>query len=183
MSYIQHLGRRGWDRNLEEQQQDEKDDRGVKKHHMKSEPEDEIEMYHDERSLRSSRCTPTESALCCSQTEINNEPGQYCLDIGCNMLKCGPKKRRPRKREREHKLQQHYKIMATSSNSGMERKLDVFASSLYGTDFNSAVRRHTMFQPQDSKAILDANDIESVATCSVNQYSVEMVCHRCISTT
>jgi len=50
-------------------------------------------MGVNQRNL--ARCTPTEKALCCSQNAINNNIGEFCSNLGCNLTKCG-RGRRPR---------------------------------------------------------------------------------------
>lgn len=57
------------------------------------------------------------------------------------------------------------------------RRLYPIPYSLKGSDYTTALRRQTVFNPKETWAQLDVENIENVAVCSVNRYSVEMVRH------
>ena len=135
-------------------------------------------IANNQRELQWSRCTPIEKAECCSQNAINNDVGQYCKSLGCNYQKCGSGRTRPRRRppRRVEQEEAEAKEDEADAETRKRRRLHVPPFTLKNVDFNSAVRKHTQFKPDQSEAQLDVDDIESVATCSANRYSVEEVC-------
>ena len=146
----------------------------------------------DQRSLQQeegdSICTPLDRAQCCSQYSINNSPGQYCTKLGCNVLRCGTGRERPRRsnmfgrhligRNVVEEVIESNEVEATNEiESVTNRRLYPIPYSLKGSDYTTALRRQTVFNPKETWAQLDVENIENVAVCSVNRYSVEMVRH------
>jgi hypothetical protein len=102
---------------------------------------------------------------CCSQDAINNNVGQYCRNLGCGTSRCG-RGRRPPKQRRSPQPQRL--LMST-----YPEEKDYVECPFRGKDFNTMVKRYTDFQPQETNALLDVNDIEEAATCSANRYNVD----------
>jgi len=164
-----------------------------------------------ERRLQSNKCTPLGRAMCCSQTAINSNVGEYCSNLGCDFARCGSG-RRPRRSPRELEVESNPDIELSPENAGERRaystksgksskgsKASLFAQGkaskasrpvvvkpievqvntcpwyglMNGDDFTNIVRRYTLFQPQMTRAILDADDTEAVATCSANRFSID----------
>ena len=179
VSYVQKAGRI---RYLEDSGLGMNMNRTLIEDYMESDMEDDIESYQEERGLQRSRCTPIDRAQCCSQNAVNGNPGQYCLNLGCNYRQCGTGRRR-RRGPRARNLNsgdksdiEHHEEAPAASPSALERRLRVPSCSLREKDFNSAVRRYTEFEPDESLVHLDTDDIDSVAICSANRYSIEEVC-------
>ena len=61
--------------------------------------------------------------------------------------------------------------------SEINRRLYPIPYLLKGSDYTNALRRQTVFNPKETWAQLDVENIENVAVCSANRYSVEMVRH------
>lgn len=181
VSYVQKAGRV---RYLEDSILGMNTNRTLIEDYMESDMEDDdIESYQEERGLQR-RCTPIDRAQCCSQNAVNGNPGQYCLNLGCNYRQCGTGRRR-RRGPRARNLNSgdepnigHYEKTPppASAPSVVERRLRVPSCSLREKDFNSAVRRYTEFEPDESLVHLDTGDIDTVAICSANRYSIEEVC-------
>ena len=146
----------------------------------------------DQRSLQQQEedniCTPLDRAQCCSQYSINNSPGQYCTKLGCNVLRCGTGRQRPRRGNNMfgrnlignvvEEVTESNEVEATNEiESVINRRLYPIPYSLKGSDYTTALRRQTVFNPKETWAQLDVENIENVAVCSVNRYSVEMVRH------
>ncbi|KAL9182528.1 hypothetical protein ACHAXT_013180, partial [Thalassiosira profunda] len=136
----------------------------------------------EDRGLQQAQCSPLDRAQCCSQNAINGDIGQYCLSLGCNVQRCG-RGRRPRRqsfvpRRLEGRVSPQnetmpHDAMPLALADAAHRRLDVPPFTLRGVDFTAAVRRYTMFEPNDSEAHLDVEDIDSLACCSANRYSIE----------
>lgn len=143
VTYVVQRGAQRWTRGLEE--------------------EVEFAAGDDEKELERdliARCTSIDKAQCCSQSAINGDIGKYCQKKGCNANRCGKGRRTsPRELGEEN-------IEGDTEETTSDRELR-------GMDFNDAVRRQTPFQPDDSWTLLKMDDLEAVATCSANRYSVE----------
>jgi hypothetical protein len=50
-----------------------------------------------------------------------------------------------------------------------------FYGQLTGNDFNEVVRTYSEFKPEMSRSLLDVDDTLSVAVCSSNRFSIEML--------
>jgi len=120
---------------------------------------DTFHQVHDR--LLQSRCTPIDRAKCCTQSAINNNlAGQYCTSIGCNQ-RCGTG-RQP-KREIEDLIGQE---AASVVPPFVTKDVD------YCCEDNYSLAQRTVFDPQMTLAELDVKDIDDVAACSANRYSV-----------
>ena len=135
--------------------------------------------------LQSRSCTFTDKALCCSQHAINGYVAEHCASLGCSLNGCGSG-RRPRKSLR--------KLSGKSGKSSKGSKGSLFGKSakahhnffekpmpinacpwyglLYEADSNEVVTKYTLFDPEETLALVGAKDTKSVADCSANRYSI-----------
>ncbi|KAL3782166.1 hypothetical protein HJC23_004529, partial [Cyclotella cryptica] len=143
-------------------------------------------------------CSNTDEVMCCSQFAINGKLGSYCTSLGCNVNKCGSG-RRPRKINRKMQSRQDMRLVESIerragnrmtfdnrtsltqiwTNLNIGEKPIVNSCSFYGEltgeDFNDVVRTYSEFKPEMSRSILGVDDTLSVAVCSSNRFSIEML--------
>ena len=119
-----------------------------------------------ERLLQSS-CTPLNRAQCCSQSAINTNAGAFCTSIGCDSRRCG----RGRQPRRANFFVQR-RIL-----KGQEPIVAPFATK--GKDYccldDESLKQRTKFDPMMTLAELDVKNIDDVAVCSANRYSIMTV--------
>jgi len=119
-----------------------------------------------ERLLQGS-CTPLNRAQCCSQSAINTNAGAFCTSIGCNSRSCG-RGRQPRRNNF---------FVQRRTLKGQEAIVPPFATK--GKDYccldPESLKQRTKFDPMMTLAELDVRDIDDVAVCSANRYSIMTV--------
>jgi len=119
-----------------------------------------------ERLLQSS-CTPLNRAQCCSQSAINSNAGAFCTSIGCDSRRCG-RGRQPRRANffvQKRILKGQEPIVAPFATKGKD----------YCCLDNESLKQRTKFDPMMTLAELDVRDIDDVAVCSANRYSIMTV--------
>ena len=155
----------------------------------------EEQLRIDTRELQN-KCTRTERVLCCSQYAMNSFIAKHCESLGCNLNECGFG-RRPitssynlstsiyekhyNQRERTGKSSSTYAKSGKSNNSKssktdqyyIEHNSCPWYGMLYGDKFNDVIKKYSLFNPKESRSLLDIKDTTSCAICSANRYSIE----------
>ena len=119
-----------------------------------------------ERLLQNS-CTPLNRAQCCSQSAINSNSGAFCTSIGCNSRSCG-RGRQPRRNNffvQRRILKGQEPIVAPYATKGKD----------YCCLDDESLKQRTKFDPMMTLAELDVKNIDDVAVCSANRYSIMTV--------
>jgi hypothetical protein len=117
-------------------------------------------------------CNQENQAACCVPNAIN-DVGQnvtrfkdYCNDLGCKQSNCEKIVSRRLLTTNEHmsSAQMH------SLRSPTIRVLDEY--DFAGKEFNDVLRQYTKLEPITTGAVLGATNLEDVAVCGANSYSV-----------
>ena len=107
-------------------------------------------------------CLPIDKALCCSQKVINNANhktiGQYCISKGCNVDNCGSGRRQKR---------------GNVFIKDQQRSLQNSPFTLKEKDYTVELGYSTTYQPEEAWVELGVDNIDNVARCSTNRYSIE----------
>jgi len=117
--------------------------------------------------LLQSSCTPLNRAQCCSQSAINTNAGAFCTSIGCDSRRCG-RGRQPRRANffvKRRILKGQEPIVAPFATKGKD----------YCCLDDESLKQRTKFDPMMTLAELDVKDIDDVAVCSANRYSIMTV--------
>ena len=124
-----------------------------------------LESGHD-RQLRN-RCSPKNKATCCSQGAANGDIGAFCSSVGCSISRCG----QGRRYSNRHLLR---KLEVENENRDLQVTGRGSSFGFYkNKNFNTVVKGFTAFQPVETRAILGTSDINAVAICSANCYSID----------
>jgi len=162
--------------------------------------DEELQQLHTQgRSLQTNtgadECTPIQRALCCTQHSINNERGQWCSKLGCNVQHCGTGRRRPEnnffnrrdlveeKEEDEGLLEEHrvedgdeqISFPVTNSNNKANNRRLAYPLRPYilkDKDYTEGLNKYTDFEADESWSQLDMENVDNVAVCSANRYGV-----------
>ena len=143
-----------------------------------------VEKLGHQKSLRSSgQYTTLEKARCCSQNAINHKPGsanlgQFCTLLGCNVHNCGGGRQRGRGNFFTRKLKNELSVDVHEYEGMSQRKLPknvVLPFTLKKMDYTVELSQSTDFTPDASWAELGVDNVDDVAKCSTNRYSLETV--------
>lgn len=131
------------------------------------------------RALQS-RCSPIDKARCCSQGAINSDGklGRYCRSRGCTTKNCGAGRQRRNSGSLIPRLAAAHDRSVQSRDSDDApggRDLRIAPYALKDVDFALAVRRNTPFAPLGAEAHVQARNLDAMAACSINRYTLEMV--------
>ena len=161
--------------------------------------DEELQQLHAQgRSLQTNagadECTPIQRALCCTQHSINNERGEWCSKLGCNVQRCGTGRRRREVNNffnrrglvveseefegltEEHRVEngdEH--IPGINSNNKANNRRLVYPLRPYilkDKDYTEGLNKYTEFEAVESWSQLNMENVDNVAVCSANRYGV-----------
>ena len=124
-------------------------------------------------------CSQQGQQECCSADAFNGltkdekrTKKKYCKQIGCNK-QCPKKKKKQSKRNSYYgaagtRIKQHSRSLKHEST---QRSL--IDEDLNGIEFNQALAQYTSLEPNETGAVLNATNLEDLATCRANSFNAE----------